>query len=82
MQSEGLRFWIPVISPIVTSLVVLYMGVELQEKREHDKQLLTEVRDIRKVLNESAVVFARVSVKVESIETRVTKLEDKIEELR
>jgi len=71
--------WLPLLIQILTPLMVLYVGVELNDKRDHDKQLLMEVKDIKASIHESAIIFEGMNVKVTNLERRVTNIENKLD---
>ena len=74
--------WLPLIIQVLTPIMVLYMGVELNDKRDHDKQLLEEVKDIKTSIHKSAIIFEGMNVKVTNLERRVTKIENKLDKVK
>jgi predicted nucleic acid-binding Zn-ribbon protein len=55
------------------------MSLELQDKRDHDKELLDEVKNIKTAINKSAVIFGQLEVKIDNLEARVSKIEQKLD---
>ena len=77
-----MKEWLPIVIQVLTPVMVLYMGVELNDKRDHDKALLREVKDIKVSIHESAVIFEGMTVKFDNLERRVTKIENKLENVK
>ena len=79
--------WIPIIIPALTSLMVMYFGFKLQDKKDHDMELLNEVKEIKTTINKTAIIFGQIQVEIkhikegqEKLERRIEKIEEKITE--
>lgn len=75
MKKEWIQYGFSLLTPIM----VLFLSLELEEKRDHDKELLDEVKNIKTAINKSAVIFGKIEIKIDNLEKRVTKIEEKIE---
>jgi septal ring factor EnvC (AmiA/AmiB activator) len=78
--------WIPIIIPALTSLMVMYFGFKLQDKKDHDMELLNEVKEIKTTINKTAIIFGQIQVEIkhikegqEKLERRIEKIEEKID---
>lgn len=79
MNKESVKFWVPIFVPIMTSLMVFYMGVGLKKDQEKDKQLLLDIKEIKNTINRTSVVFGKLEVKIANLEKRVDKAEQKLD---
>ncbi len=78
MSNEGMKSWLPVVIPAITSFMVLFMGVELQDKRDQDRELLNEVKGIKESLTKSAVIFGKINVEITHIKDDITDNSERI----
>jgi len=86
-MDDQLIKWLPVFFPFITSLILMYLGFKLKDKREFDKALLSEVKEIKESLNRGTVMFAKMDTEIEHLKegytqmgVRVDKLEQKIDD--
>jgi len=70
--------WLPVFIPALTSFMVMYYGFELQDKKDHDQQLLQEVKDIKVTINKTAIIFGQIQVEVSHLKEGQKKLENRV----
>lgn len=79
MNKEFMKLWMPIVIPSITSLMVLYLSVNMQDERDNAKKLLQEVKEIKKGINEAAVSFGKIEITIDNLERRVTKIEAKLD---
>jgi hypothetical protein len=65
------KFWVPLVVPVITSCMVLFFGFEMQDKKDNDRLLLNEVKDIKTTLTKSAVIFGQMAVELSYIKEDV-----------
>lgn len=78
MSKDSAKFWLPLIIPSITSLMVMYYGGVMQEEKETDQKMLQEVQSISKEMHETNVTFKGIQVEVKHLSEGQKKMEQRI----